>query len=236
MPRAILSEREPVGGGLDRIRLNVDADVADTHTRHGQYVEVRHEDSSPDEERTIAAAIRGYFAIASAPGERSWDVLVRDGGSMGARLKGLALGSAVTVSVATGRGFPVEAANERPLVLAVTGSGIAAVLSAIGARIEDGDARRTYLLYGVRERGEIALPAELEAMRAAGVDVAVCLSREHVDEPGFYRGYVQDVARERGWEVRGGLIFAAGNDAMIEGIRNAAPSLGLRPEDVRLNM
>lgn len=237
MSSATISEREPVGGGLDRVRLVVDPKTAATHTRHGQYVEVRHgapADSSSSE-TPLAAAIRGYFAIASAPGERTWDLLVRDNGSMSERLRTLPLGERVTVSDASGPGFPLEAATDRPLVLAVTGSAISAVLSTLGARIERGDATRTYLLYGIRERSDLALPAELAAMRAAGIEVAICLSREHVDEPGFYRGYVQDVARQRGWSMTGGLVFVAGNEAMVEGMRRAAVGLGLSPQDVRLN-
>jgi len=238
MPRAVISEREPAGGGLDRVRLLVDAELSRTHTRHGQYVEVRHDGSArsaSSEDATIASATRGYFAIASAPGERSWDVLIKDGGSMGDRLRDLPLGSAVTVSEATGEGFPVERAHGHPLIIAVTGSGIAAVLSTIGARIEEGDAHRTFVLYGVRDRSEIGIPSELESMRAAGIDVAICLSREHLNEPGFFKGYVQDVARDRGWRLETGMIFAAGNDAMIDGMRKAAPALGLRRDDVRVN-
>lgn len=237
MARAVISEREPAGGRLDRVRLLVDAELSSTHTRHGQYIEIRHDGSGDDAtaDATIASPTRGFFAIASAPGELTWDVLVRDGGTMGDRLRDLPLGTAVTVSRATGVGFPVERAHGHPLIVAVTGSGIAAVLSTLGARIEDGDANRTFVLYGVRDRSEIAVPSELEAMRSAGVDVAICLSREHSDEPGFFKGYVQDVARARGWNLTTGMIFAAGNEAMIGGMRTAATSLGLRPEDVRLN-
>lgn len=238
MPRAILSEREPAGGGLDRVRLLVDEQTARSHSRHGQYIEIRHDGgmgSDSSEDRTSPAAARGYFAIASAPRERSWDILVRDGGAMGDRLRALPLGSPVIVSDATGPGFPVERASAVPLIVAVTGSGIAAVLSTLGARIDDGDAGRTFVLYGVRDRSELALQAELEAMRAAGVDIAICLSREHVNEPGFYRGYVQDVARARAWRLSNALVFAAGNDAMIEGMRAAAPDLGLLAHDVFVN-
>ena len=237
MPRAVLSEREPAGGGLDRVRLLIDAELAATHTRHGQYVEIRHSGSTGAEssESTMASPSRGYFAIASSPGERTWDVLVKDGGAMGDRLRDLPLGTKVTVSEATGDGFPVERAHGHPLIVAVTGSGIAAVLSTIGARIEDGDGNRTFILYGVRDRSEIAIPSELEAMRTAGIDVAICLSREHINEPGFFKGYVQDVARARGWKLETGMIFGAGNEAMIEGMREAAPELGLRREDVRVN-
>ncbi len=238
MPRATLSEREPAGGGLDRVRLLIDEPTARTHSRHGQYIEIRHDggfglDSSED--HTSPAAARGYFAIASAPRESTWDVLVRDGGAMGDRLRALPLGSTLVVSEATGPGFPVERAAALPLIVAATGSGIAAVLSTIGARIDDGDAGRTFVLYGVRDRSELALQAELDAMRRAGVEVAVCLSREHVNEPGFYRGYVQDVARAHEWRLANALVFAAGNEAMIEGMRAAAPDLGLLPHDVYVN-
>jgi NAD(P)H-flavin reductase len=237
MARAVISEREPAGGGLDRVRLLVDAELSATHTRHGQYIEIRHDGTtrSDSEESTIASATRGFFAIASAPGERTWDVLVKDGGSMSDRLRDLPLGAPVIVSEATGEGFPVERAHGHPLIVAVTGSGIAAVLSTIGARIDDGDALRTFILYGVRDRSEIAIPSELEAMRSAGIDVAICLSREHSDEPGFFKGYVQDVVHERGWQLATGMIFAAGNEAMIDGMRRAAPGLGLRRDDVRVN-
>ena len=176
MPSATISEREPVGGGLHRVRLAVDPVKAATHARHGQYVEVRHQGQSSTSD---GAPVRGYFAIASAPGESTWDLLVRDNGSMSERLLALPLGSRVTTSDASGRGFPVESVRQRPLVLAVTGSGIAAVLSTLGARIDDGDAHHTYLLYGVRERSEIALVSELEAMRSAGDRKSTRLNSSH---------------------------------------------------------
>lgn len=240
--RAILTEREPVGGGLQRVRLRVGRATATTHARHGQYVEIRHdpftdrEEPAPASVTTTPSAARGYFAIASAPGEPTWDVIVRDAGAMGERLRDLPLGAEVLISDALGNGWPLEDTAGHPLVVAVTGSAIGAVLSTIGARIASGDARHTYLLYGVRDRNEIALASELEAMRGAGVDVAICLSREHVDEPGFYKGYVQHAAQERTWELGAGLIFAAGNDAMLEAMREAAPALGIAPDAVRFNM
>lgn len=223
MPRGTLTEREPAGGGLIRVRLAIDPALAAAHREHGQYIEVRDDGD------------RGYFAIASAPAEPTWDLLVRDGGGMGERLRTLSLGAAVDVSAPNGPGFPVDSARGRALMIAVTGSGIAAVLSTLGARIERGDAARTFLFYGVRDRSELGLHAELTAMRRAGVHVTICLSREHVDEPGFYRGYVQDVARQRHWQLAGAMVFAAGNDAMLNDMRAAAPALGIDPTDVRVN-
>jgi sulfhydrogenase subunit gamma (sulfur reductase) len=223
MPDAILSEREPVGGALHRVRLLVSAEVAASHTRHGQYVELRHEET------------KGYFVLASPLGEKQWDLLLKEGGALADKLRGLPLGTPLVTSLAQGPGFPVDEARGRPLVLFATGSGIAAMLSTLGARIESGDAPRTYLLYGVRERRDVALEAEFASIRKAGIDVAICLSREHTNEEGFYKGYVQTVATARGWALAGGLAFAAGVREMVAALRAAAPTLGLLPEDIRLN-
>ena len=237
MPTAILSEREPAGGPLTRIRLQVEEATAATHKLHGQYIELRYEGGwRGDEDATIPAAMKGIFVLASAPGEKTWDLLVKAGGAMADRLAtSIPLGTKLPTSDAIGKGFPYDAAKGKPLVLAATGSGIAAVLSAVGARIADGEAASTFVLYGVREKKDVSLSAELAAMRAKGVHVAVCLSREHLHEEGFFKGYVQHVAAERGWKLEGGRVFAAGNKAMIEGIREAMPSLGLTREDVLLN-
>ncbi|GAC1357403.1 MAG: hypothetical protein NVSMB47_10550 [Polyangiales bacterium] len=235
MATATLVDRTPVGGALHRVRLAVDRALASTHAFHAQYLDVRHDGFRQHSEATVHGAVKGTFVLASAPGASTWELLVKEGGAMADRLLALPPGSELAVTAAQGKGFPFDAARGQPLVCAVTGSGVAAVLSAITARIEEKQAASTYLLYGVRQRSDVALRHELDAMRAAGVDVAVCLSREHVDEPGFYRGYVQQVAGERGWSLSGGRIFAAGNKAMIEAMRQVMPSLGLRAEDVVLN-
>ncbi|MEO7096543.1 MAG: hypothetical protein ABI175_25010 [Polyangiales bacterium] len=236
MPTAILSEREPAGGALTRLRLQIEEATAATHKLHAQYIELRYEGGwRGDEDATIPAAMKGIFVLASAPGEKTWDVLVKAGGAMADRVVALPLGTKLPTSDALGKGFPYDAAKGKPLVLAATGSGIAAVLSTIGQRITDGEAQQTFVLYGVREKKDVSLSAELTAMRGKGVHVAVCLSREHLHEEGFFKGYVQHVAAERGWKLAGGRVFAAGNKAMIEGVREAMPALGLTREDVALN-
>jgi NAD(P)H-flavin reductase len=234
MPNAVLSEREPVGGGLHRVRFAIDAHTAATHTEHAQYVDLRH-DGELESETTAQATVKGTFVIASTPGSPTWDVVVKEGGAMADRLRALRLGAKLVTSNAQGKGFPFASVKHRPLVLAATGSGIAAMLSTIGARIDAHAAKRTFLLWGVREKRDVGLAPELESMRRVGVEVAICLSREHIDEPGFFKGYVQQVAGERGWAVNGGVVFAAGNKAMIEGMREAMGSLGLTREDVLLN-
>lgn len=227
MPIAILARREPVGGGLTRLVLEVDRATAASHARHAQYVELRDPDGT-----------KGVFALASSPGATAFELVVKAAGAMAERLLGAALGARLEISEARGRGFPLEDQRGKPLVLAGTGSGVAALLSALAARADGGragDARRTFVLYGVRERRDVALEPELARARDGGVEIAICLSREHADEPGFFRGYVQEVARAHRWELAEGKIFAAGSAAMLEGMREAAPSLGLRASDVVTN-
>ena len=233
MHQGVISKREAVGGGLQRVRLAIDPGVAETHVLHAQYIEVRYE--PPEVGGAPVPPEKAYFVLATAPRGDRWDLIVGDKPGMAHRLCTAAIGTSVLVSDAQGAGFPAAEAEGRPLVLAATGSGVAALFSIAAARAAGADARHTYLLYGVRERADVALEAELASLRRMGIEVAICLSREHVDEPGFFKGYVQHVAGAHAWQVAGGLVFAAGRKAMVEGMREAAPALGIRAEDVRVN-
>lgn len=225
MPIAILAHRAPVGGTLARIVLEIDEATARTHVAHGQYLEVR----------PLEGDAKSFFVLASPPGAGSFALVVKPAAGVAERLLGAEPGTRFTVSEAAGRGYPLAEQRGKPLLLAATGSGLAAMLSSLRARVADGDATRTYLLYGVRERGDVALGDELAAAREAGVEIAVCLSREHAEEPGFFRGYVQEIARRHGWQLAGGKVFAAGSRAMIDGMREVAEALGLQPTDVLVN-
>jgi hypothetical protein len=88
---------------------------------------------------------------------------------------------------------------------------------------------------------EVSLTQDLDAWSESGVGVTVCLSQENQrgDSPRYAPGYVQDVlrwlaARNRR-PVRGALLFAVGTDSMVEALRDLAPSLGIRREDVLTN-
>lgn len=240
MPTARLIARVSVGGGLQRLLLEPPPDVLSTHVAHGQYVELRHDGAQHgrifDAETTVGAATRGFFALASPPGAPQWELVVKDTGAMADRIAGLAQGDGLTVSAAQGPGFDLTAAAGRPLLLAATGSGIAAVLSAAHTRIAAREATHTYLLHGIRDGSERTLPDVIAALRDGGLEVIVCLSREDPRFPQEERGYVQDVAVRRGLRLAGGLAFAAGNPRMIGGLREAADALGLTRDRVLVNV
>jgi len=232
--------REDAGGGLVLVTLDPHEEVRGSYTKPGQYVAARSGASAAD------AAHEGLFVLAGDVGADSWQLVLRPGGSAADAILGEASQSLHT-SGALGTGFPWEEARGRPLLLAATGSGVAAMRPVVGLRIRNGDGPRTELLVGVRVRNDTPLGPELERWRKAGVHVTVCLSRESSPEgsrgtdDGYRAGYVQDVARERAAAGRNalasgnGMIFAAGVKPMIEGMRRVAGELGVAEADVRTN-
>jgi hypothetical protein len=58
-------------------------------------------------------------------------------------------------------------------------------------------------------------------------------------EVSYARGYVQDALRllaaDSGDSLAGALVFAVGPDSMIDSLRELAPELGIRREDVLTN-
>jgi NAD(P)H-flavin reductase len=164
---------------------------------------------------------------------------MRSGGGVSDVLLPAPLGVEVEVTAAIGDGFPMAAARGRPLVIALSGTGVAAGRPLVRHRIAEGDAARTQVWLGVRTESEIPLAADIALWREAGVPVVVCLSQPGEGLPGalFARGYVQDVmaARLAEGSLGDGRIFAVGVSSMIDAVRALAPRLGLPPDRVHTN-
>jgi NAD(P)H-flavin reductase len=220
---ALLTERRDAGGGLVEIVLSVADEVRVSYVAPGQYTQI----TAGGEER--------FFVLSGDPGAPNWRFLTRGGGGASDHLLALPLESVVTVTAAQGRGFPYEVARSRDLLIAVTGTGIAAARPLVRARVRDGVARRTEVFVGVRKRSDAPLAVELDAWRKEGVSVTLCLSAEDADGPGARRGYVQDIVQERAPSHPGGVIFAAGVPEMVEALRRIAARVGLREDDVYTN-
>jgi NAD(P)H-flavin reductase len=224
---ARLLARYDVGGGMTLIETDPGPQVAATYRSPGQYMEVR------------AGGETGYFVLASEPLAPRWHLVMRAGGGASDVLLRMAPGDALEVTDAIGPGFPMIAARGRSLVVALSGTGVAAGRPLVGRRVAEADAVRTEVLLGARTRNEVALERDLDAWDRAGVHVVVCLSQDDAmaEGPRYVRGYVQDVLRERATAqpLSGALIFAVGMPSMIEELRGLAPALGIRREDVLTN-
>lgn len=230
---ARLVARGDAGGGLSVLTIETGRDVLATYASPGQYVEVRVRGES------------GYFVLASDPGARAWEVILRAGGGASDILLTMGVGGGIEVSAAIGVGFPMDEARGRHVIIALSGTGVAAARPLVHRRIADGDAARTQLLVGVRARGELPIEGQLDRWAAEGLPVVVCLSQfagagagdGASEDARFRRGYVQDVLGRHA-ELRppsGACIFAVGLSSMIDALRALAPALGIAPEHVYTN-
>ncbi len=224
---ARLASRSDAGGGMTLVILEPEPGVAPSYTSPGQYVEVR------------ARGATGYFVLAGVPGELPWELVMRAGGGVSDVLLAAPPGLDVEVTAAIGDGFPMDEARGHLLVVALSGTGVAAAPPLVRRRIGDGDAALTQVWLGVRTQAELPLLADIEAWRAAGVPVVVCLSQPGDAPVGelFSRGYVQDVmaARIPSGSLAEARVFAVGVASMVDALRALAPRLGLPPERVHTN-
>jgi NAD(P)H-flavin reductase len=224
---ARLVSRSAAGGGMTVVAIEPGAEVAASYTSPGQYVEVR------------IAGQTGYFVLAGPPGERPWELVMRAGGGASDVLLAPSVEPDLEVTAAIGEGFPMEAARGRPLLVALSGTGVAAGRSLIRHRIAQGDAARTQVWLGVRTHAELPLASDLEAWRAASVAVVVCVSQPGDLPAGdlVSRGYVQDVIATRvaPGSLADAYVFAAGVTSMVDALRALAPGLGMPAERVRTN-
>ncbi len=211
------------GRPLVPIILELPDAVRASHTVPGQYVSL------------AAGGESGYFVVASPVGAPQWRLLIKAGGTTADALLAEPLGATFAVTDALGKGFPMDEARGRRLVVAVAGTGIAAAPPIAARRIADGDARRTHLLLGLQLAAHMPCPDDVDAWRAAGMDVLLCVSREDAESAGIVRGYVPDVARERLARADGTMVFVVGPSAMVDATRTVAPLLGGAAADVRTN-
>jgi NAD(P)H-flavin reductase len=195
-----ISDRQAVGGGLTLVELEVPPNVAEAHTRPGQYV-----------------WLGSWFVLASPPGNPKWEVVLRPAGEAAIQLVNAPIGTAVPAAGPFGDGFPT--ARSEPLVIAATAGAIAAVRTVMIDRIDHGDATKTHLYLGVSTRDHLPMQTELARWVEAGAEIVPCISTDN--------GRVQDVARSRLVVPRGTVLLLAGQPGMIEAMQELARLKGL---------
>jgi NAD(P)H-flavin reductase len=209
------------------LRLSLPDALAAAHQRPGQVVKLR------------TPAGEGYFALASAPAPGGVvDLLVKRGGKVAdAAIAGAAPGAALEVTAPFGKGFPVEEAVGRDVLLFAAGSGIAPI-RALVQHLVAGRERHglVTLFYGQRRGADFAYRGEHLDWERHGVRVVLCPSGDEA-WPGV-RGRVQEVASSLGF---GGVTpgdavaFTCGMTAMVEEVRATLARAGIPPSRVHAN-
>ena len=215
----------PAADGLVHVELDVPQAVAASHTSAGQYVKL-----------AVAGAGEGYFAIASRPdptGARV-EVLLKLGGAVTDAIAALAPGDAVRATAAQGKGFPLERAVGRDLVLVATGSGISPVHSVLQAILpRRSDFGIVSLYFGARTPSSFAYRDQFEAWRAASIDVFPVVSRPQDTGWTGLTGYVQ--SHLGGVHLSTALAFLCGQKGMVEAVRKALAERGMPADSIFLN-
>lgn len=211
---------------LRHLQVEVPEGVRALYRTPGQFVEVG-----------IPGILSGsFFAIASAPGEGTLELLVKSGSPLADELWGLSPGDPLLVSDPMGPGFPIEGAKGRDVLLFATGSGFApirAMLRVIGK--DRGSFGAVHLFFGVRTEEDFPFREELDALPAQGISVHLTVSRRPDPASGHGR-YVQERFRSLLPPVEHAVAFLCGIEGMVEGVTQALVEAGMGPERISVNL
>ncbi len=211
------------------VRLLLPPELAREHVRPGQLVKVR-----PDR------VGEGFYALASAPDPGSTaELLVKRGGRVADAIAAKARpGGTLAVTRPFGKGFPIEEAEGRDLLLFAAGSAIAPIRALVQHVLAHRNRfGRVTLFYGQRHGAEFAYRAEHVDWERRGVRVVLCPSGEDEAWEGL-RGRVQEVARSLafgGFPPGDTVAFVSGMSAMVEDVRATLARAGIPPARVHAN-
>jgi NAD(P)H-flavin reductase len=213
---------------LRGMRVALPPAFAAAHDRPGLIVKIR---TPPGE---------GFFALASAPDpSREVDLLVKRGGRVAdAAIARAAPGATLSITPPFGKGFPVEDAEGRDVLLFAAGSAIGPIRALVQHVIQHRERfGRVTLFYGQRRDGEFAYVREHLAWERRGVRVVLCPSGEDDAWQGV-RGRVQEVARSLafgGAPPSDAVAFVSGMTAMVDDVHRTLAGAGIPPGRVHAN-
>jgi NAD(P)H-flavin reductase len=213
---------------LRAVRAAVSPAWASAHERSGQVVKLR------------SAGHELYLALASAPSrDGAVDLLVKRGGHLAdAAIAGASRGAPLEMTAPFGKGFPLEEARGRNVLLFAAGSGIAPIRALVQHLLRHrADFRRVTLFYGQRRGADFAYLREHVAWERGGVRVVLCPSAEDDAWPGV-RGRVHEVARSTcfgGAPLEDAVTFVCGMRGMVDAVKATLAEAGMSPGCVHLN-
>ncbi len=221
-PRAALAWRRHLGGALWLVGLSAEEPLLRAFHAAGQYQSLR-----------VDEGFEAPFALASAPGERPFEYLVREEGDVARALVGLPERAPVFVGPPRGRGFPVTRAVGRPLLLVGTGTGLGPLRSVLRLVVAN---RAAYgaatLVWGVRTEAELVLAEERAQWEAAGVEVMPTVSRPSpawAGRRGRVQAHLPAVTSEH-------EVFVCGQPELLPELRVLLEGRGVPPTQVHGNV
>jgi NAD(P)H-flavin reductase len=185
----------------------------------------------------VDKAGRAYFAIASAPEDDELEFLVKLSEEPASRaVYEMGPGDRVQLVELAGHGFNLEALKGRDLVFVAMGTGVAPLRSALRSVLRRAeDFGQVVVLYGVRTPEDFCYRDEIEAWRAAGVEL-----RQVVSRPGGYEwagsiGYVQSLLDNVLPILSDPVALVCGSQEMIEQTRDRLHEMGFESGRILTN-
>ena len=221
-----VSGRRPATAEMFELDLDVGGTPLEgTHTLPGQYVRLR-----------APGGKESFFAIASTPGDdpRRLEFLIKRGGEVANALETLTLGDHVEISAIEGKGFPVEAARGRDVLLFATGSGLSALRSLIGVLARERVAfKKITLFFGVRRPDAFAYAHEFEEWQRAGIEAVRTVSQPGSSGWEGLTGHVQHHVPEA--PLHDAVAFVCGQKGMVQGVTAALAERGMPADRIFQN-
>jgi len=224
--RALLLEARSETPRLRFLSLQVPMAVAQAYRVPGQFVEISLRPGAPG----------AFFAMANPPGGGRFELLVREGEGLASQLWRLAPGDEIWTSLPLGRGFPLDDARGRDVLLFATGSGFAPIRALLHAILGEREAYgEVHLFLGVRTEQDFPFPQELAGLPARGVHTHLTVSRRP-PEPSGHARYVQEKFREVLPPVRDAVAYLCGIAGMVEGVEEELVRAGMPRERIHVNL
>jgi sulfhydrogenase subunit gamma (sulfur reductase) len=198
---------------LTGVLLEVPEEVAKQYTRPGQIVVLRPNDAD-----------KVYLAIASSPGEAAAIELLLGGAAM-EKVKAKE-GAEVLLDPPSGKGFPVEMASGKDVLLFAVGSAIAPIRPVVQMiRRNRSDYGRVVLYLGARSEEEFPYRKEFDAWKRDRIDLVRAISKPWVQEM-----FVRDPV-----PVKDAVAFVCGMKEMIEGVTETLVEAGMPMSNIGRN-
>jgi NAD(P)H-flavin reductase len=177
-----------------------------------------------------------YFAIASAPGQTHYDVLVKRANGASRELFDLPVGATVHVVGPQGKGFPLAGYAGNDVLLIGVGTGIAPLRSVVGWMLAHREQfGRLTLLYGVLTPPHRCYRSDFTSWQAAGVDARVTVTSAGGCSWSGPVGFVQDLLPALRIDPQRTVVCLVGMKEMVQANTKRLVDIGIPPERILLN-
>ncbi len=195
-----------------RVTLAVEPELARAYHAPGQVLRFRRTDDEPV-----------YLALCSRPGDPSWEVLL---GEDAVAALGWQPGQRLELEPPVGRGFTLEPADGRDVLLFAIGSGLAPLRPLIQELREDRSRFGWVRLYvGARDVAGFPFEREFAEWAFDRIDIHRSVSR-----PWVHHRFAADPP-----DVSDAVAYVCGTDEMMTDVTNALVQAGMAPDRIQRN-